>query len=179
MPILFGSDIELPRDPQEALHAATKQYVDAGLTGKAASSHTQSYTTITGWGVVVLLMMCLQNFCRYKITLDNQGVQYRRSWFGIGWNRVWRYTDFAKVTAEYRTLKFLQLDMIRNPELGDAGDGRTNPYPFAIRFLSADDEPLGTIPDLLENEAILIAKQIRQKTTQPIRCREEGGKRYG
>ncbi len=50
MPILFGSDLELPRDPQEALHAVTKQYVDAGLSGKAASSHTQAYTTITGLG---------------------------------------------------------------------------------------------------------------------------------
>ena len=50
MPLLFGSDLELPRDPQEALHAATKQYVDAGLSGKAASSHTHSYTTITGLG---------------------------------------------------------------------------------------------------------------------------------
>ncbi len=53
MPILFGSDLELPRDPQDALHAATKQYVNAGLSDKAAS-HTQSYTTITGLGTAAI-----------------------------------------------------------------------------------------------------------------------------
>ena len=50
MSILFGSDIELPRDPVENKQAATKQYVDTGLATKAASSHTHTSTQITGFG---------------------------------------------------------------------------------------------------------------------------------
>ena len=33
MPIQFGSDLELPRDPTCVMHAVTKQYVDALTTG--------------------------------------------------------------------------------------------------------------------------------------------------
>ena len=32
-------DLELPRDPQEALHAATKQYVDAAVAAATGSSY--------------------------------------------------------------------------------------------------------------------------------------------
>jgi hypothetical protein len=48
--MIYVSDIQLPRDPTAALHATTKQYVDAGLTTKAASSHTHTTSQITGLG---------------------------------------------------------------------------------------------------------------------------------
>ena len=50
MPITFASDIQLPRDPTVATHAATKQYVDTGLAGKAATTHTHTTAQITGLG---------------------------------------------------------------------------------------------------------------------------------
>ena len=40
--LTFGSDIILPRDPTSALQAATKQYVDTKLTGKADTTHTHN-----------------------------------------------------------------------------------------------------------------------------------------
>lgn len=115
------------------------------------------------WGIFLLFMMGLQFFCRYKITLDDQGIQYCRSWFGIGRNRFWPHVDFNDVSVECRTVRFLQLEMMRNPELADAGDGgRTNPYPYAIQFANSEGRPLGIIPDLLEGEAQWIARQIRE-----------------
>jgi hypothetical protein len=49
-PLVYVSDIQLPRDPTAALHATTKQYVDTGLSSKAASSHTHTTSQITGLG---------------------------------------------------------------------------------------------------------------------------------
>ena len=49
-PIIFVSDIELPRDPTSAMHAVTMQYVTAGLNGKANSTHTHTTSQITGLG---------------------------------------------------------------------------------------------------------------------------------
>jgi hypothetical protein len=49
-PIIYGSDIQLPRDPTVATHAVTKQYVDTGLAGKAATTHTHTTTQVTGLG---------------------------------------------------------------------------------------------------------------------------------
>ena len=49
-PLLFASDIELPRDPTEAMHAATKQYVDTGLEKKADVKHTHTTDDVTGLG---------------------------------------------------------------------------------------------------------------------------------
>ena len=50
MPILLGSDLELPRDPTGVMQAVTKQYVDAGLTTKAPTTHTHTNSQITGLG---------------------------------------------------------------------------------------------------------------------------------
>ena len=49
-PIIFASDIQLPRNPTENLHAATKQYVDSGLAGKANTTHTHTTAQVTGLG---------------------------------------------------------------------------------------------------------------------------------
>ena len=50
--------LTLSGDPTADLHAATKQYVDTGLAGKAATSHTHAFadltskpTTIAGYGI--------------------------------------------------------------------------------------------------------------------------------
>ncbi|MBO7679428.1 MAG: hypothetical protein J6S75_07145 [Thermoguttaceae bacterium] len=52
--IIYLSDILLPRDPQTQYHAATKGYVDTGLSGKAASSHTHAAGEVTGLGTAAL-----------------------------------------------------------------------------------------------------------------------------
>ncbi len=54
MAILFESDLQLPRNPQENLHAATKQYVDAGLATKADTVHTHTVTQLVGLGSAAL-----------------------------------------------------------------------------------------------------------------------------
>ena len=53
--IIYMSDILLPRDPQGPYHAATKGYVDAGLSGKAAGSHTHAAGEVTGLGTAALV----------------------------------------------------------------------------------------------------------------------------
>lgn len=53
--VIFLSDLLLPRDPQSALHAATKQYVDTGLSGKASDEHTHTLSEVTGLGTVASL----------------------------------------------------------------------------------------------------------------------------
>ena len=50
MAIQFASDLQLPRNPTENLHATTKQYVDSGLSGKANTTHTHTTSQITGLG---------------------------------------------------------------------------------------------------------------------------------
>ncbi|MDR1493059.1 MAG: hypothetical protein LBT05_10100 [Planctomycetaceae bacterium] len=50
MALQYVSDIALPRDPIENLHATTKQYVDAGLSSKAAATHTHTTSQIVGLG---------------------------------------------------------------------------------------------------------------------------------
>ncbi len=47
---IYLSDILLPRDPQKALHAATKQYVDNQVTTLAPLVHTHTVTDVTGLG---------------------------------------------------------------------------------------------------------------------------------
>lgn len=42
----FTTAIVLPGDPSAALHACTKQYVDGGLSGRAAVSHTHPASDI-------------------------------------------------------------------------------------------------------------------------------------
>lgn len=49
-PLLYASDIELPRDPTEPMHAATKQYVDNGLAKKAELQHTHTTDDVSGLG---------------------------------------------------------------------------------------------------------------------------------
>lgn len=49
-PLLFASDIELPRDPVDPMHAATKQYVDTGLAKKADLKHKHAVEDVTGLG---------------------------------------------------------------------------------------------------------------------------------
>lgn len=44
------SDLLLPRNPQSALHAATKQYVDGQLATAAALTHTHTTADVTGLG---------------------------------------------------------------------------------------------------------------------------------
>lgn len=47
---IYLSDILLPRDPQKANHAATKQYVDNQLTTVATLTHTHIVADVTGLG---------------------------------------------------------------------------------------------------------------------------------
>ncbi len=54
MGIIFESDIKLPRNPQENLHAATKHYVDTGLTSKADTVHTHTVTQLVGLGTAAI-----------------------------------------------------------------------------------------------------------------------------
>ena len=42
----FATPIALPADPSSALHASTKQYVDTGLSGKAATGHTHTASAV-------------------------------------------------------------------------------------------------------------------------------------
>ncbi len=54
MAILFESDLKLPRNPQENLHAAPKQYVDVGLSTKADTVHTHTVTQLVGLGTAAI-----------------------------------------------------------------------------------------------------------------------------
>ena len=113
--------------------------------------------------LVTMLMILLQFFCRYTITLDTQGVRYRRSWFGVGRKRHWTFSDIGQVVIRRKAGNLRWRDTIRNPELADTRDGVTNPYPFYVQILDPEEQPLGVIPDLLEGEARWIASKIRQR----------------
>jgi len=90
-------------------------------------------------------------------------VRYRRSWCGIGRQRVWPLTDIDTVRIRRKKKILRWFEILRNPELtGD--DGITNQYPFFVHFSNPKEESLGVIPDLLEGEARWIATQIREKS---------------
>jgi len=117
-------------------------------------------------GLPMLLMtflVLLQLLCRYTITLDDHCVRYRRSWLGIGRQRIWMLTDIDTVSVKRKKSKLRWFEMFRNPELANSGDGVTNPYPFFVQFLSKANKPPCIIPNLLEGEARRIVSLIRQK----------------
>ena len=117
--------------------------------------------------LTVTVATLLQYFCRYQITLDETGVHYRRSWFGIGRTRHWDYGDIRNVTVLRNTKKLKLRDIIRNLEIAD-NDGNTtaNCYPYTVYFSDGTGvrKTSGMIRDLLEGEARFIAAKIRQRT---------------
>ncbi len=52
---IYLSDILLPRDPQKANHAATKQYVDNQLTTVATLTHTHVVADVSGLGTAATI----------------------------------------------------------------------------------------------------------------------------
>ena len=114
----------------------------------------------------VTAMTVLQNFCRYIITIDNMGVHYCRSWFGIGRARVWRHADIRQVSVLYNTKPPRMRDSIRNPELADTVNGVGNIsdcYAVDFSISNATNKRLAAnmIRDLHEREARTIAARIR------------------
>jgi len=111
----------------------------------------------------------LQYFCRYKITIDETGVRYRRSWFGIGRTRFWTHANIIRVSI-LRNRKDLTMlssawNSLRNPEFSDSVEGVANDCSFAIHFSNGTDgkdkHTSDMIRDLYEQEARAIAAKIR------------------
>ena len=117
-------------------------------------------------GLMILshtLARLMQYFCQYRITLDKTGVHYRRSWFGIGLTRFWRYTNIIQVSVLRNKKNYRGWDCVRNPEIADSIEGIANDSSYAIHFEGGASRKWTTsmIRDLYKMEAHAIAARIR------------------
>ena len=161
-------------------------FVAVCITSIAGVADNRKFPPALGWAMAVFLipfvliglmifsitaMTILQYFCRYKITIDETGVRYRRSWFGIGRTRFWSHANAVRISIlrdrkDYAKWWNNTKECVRNPEFADSFEGKANDNSYAIHFADGSNDtdkkrPSQMIRNLYEKEARAIAARIR------------------
>ena len=107
---------------------------------------------------VLALLQCI---CRYELAFESNGIRYSKTWIGIGFKKFWQRHQIKKVEIKRSQGNLRTIDFLRNPEFVDGNTGWTNLYPFSVLLKGENENPIGKIPDLSQDEAQRIAVEIR------------------
>jgi len=108
------------------------------------------------------ILALLQCACRYEIVFESNGIRYSKTWMRIGFKKFWQRHQIKNVEIKKSQGDLRTIDLLRNPEIGGGDIGWTNLYPYSILLMGENENKIGTIPDLSQNEAQRIAAEIRR-----------------